>query len=1065
MRKILRYATVLLIVLAISLATFVPAQAAVTISVTPTIGSVGTSVTVSGNASTHGETITVSYNDGTNDVTKATPTSDATTGNWTATFTIPSSVAGAHDITASGTGSGTASTSFTVRPKITVSQPAGGITINGTGFGDSENITINIDTTQGVATATADVNGSFSVSGLVVDAGSHTFEAINDAATHDATATFTVVSHTTIALGKTSGPVGTSVTINGAGFPANEPGITVTFDGTQVGATTTASSSGAWTLTFTIPSVAGGQHIIDASGSVTSATSITDQSFNVTPVINLKPTSASPGATVTVTGSGFAASENNINVTYDGEAIGTPAAASATGTWTTTFKVPPGSAGSHTIDASGSNTSSASVPDLSFKVGAGITVNKSSGGAGTSITVAGAGFGSGEAVTVIYDTDQVGSATANPDGSWTLTFNVPPSPAGSHTINASGSTTSVVTVPFTSTASVNLPPNTTSGTVGSSINLTGSGFAANETISITFDGKDIGTTSADDQGGVADTITIPPSTAGTHNITVKGSTTSNLSFKITPSLSLNPSSGYVSTPVNIAGSGFAAASVLQFTYDGNPISNVGTVKTDDTGSFTKQISIPVSEAGTHTVKVQDAQKNNSSTDYTVNSVALSVPNPISPSDGSKVGLTGGAAPDLKWSPVSGPNGGITYDLQIDNDPDFPHPMLVKTGLSVPHYTLNKTEALPSGTYYWRVRAVDAASNQSDWSQPLQFQSGAISAALLVILIVVVVIIVIVLLMYFLVLPMQRKRKAAQAATAAAAAAAAAYSQAPEIVIPEVVNAEYRAIDPEDAGRKTKALPWRLALPQAPVQPKTTKGGRTLSPEDQARLKVIIDFAKSLPLIEPGNNASWIVDLAESVSGDTASPALYGRLLKGELQVRYEPAWMRHPTFMDLQTLLEGQPILQDLDSFVDSVNHSASESLLLLQDIYRDASAEVTWDILANNGWGYISGVYTDALSWFLGKYLREPSERDYTVKPDAKSGEGPGSFVLSGESSTPFAGPLVLSPDENEAITLRALHLKLRRNYRNNDKSKEVVGYITQLGVQRERLLNAFNQFNRLNP
>ena len=109
--------------------------------------------------------------------------------------------------------------------------------------------------------------------------------------------------------------------------------------------------------------------------------------------------------------------------------------------------------------------------------------------------------------------------------------------------------------------------------------------------------------------------------------------------------------------------------------------------------------------------------------------------------------------------------------------------------------------------------------------------------------------------------------------------------------------------------------------------------------------------------------------------------------------------------------------------------------------------------------------MYTDALSWFLGKYLREPSERDYSIKPDGKAGETPSSFVLSGESITPFAGPLILAPDENEAIKLRTLHLKLRRNYRNNDKSKEVVGYITQLGVQRDRLLSAFNQFNRLNP
>ena len=55
-------------------------------------------------------------------------------------------------------------------------------------------------------------------------------------------------------------------------------------------------------------------------------------------------------------------------------------------------------------------------------------------------------------------------------------------------------------------------------------------------------------------------------------------------------------------------------------------------------------------------------------------------------------------------------------------------------------------------------AVDAASNQSAWSQPLQLQSGAISAAVLIVLIAVVVVVVIVLVIYFLVLPMLKRRK-------------------------------------------------------------------------------------------------------------------------------------------------------------------------------------------------------------------------------------------------------------------------------------------------------------------
>jgi hypothetical protein len=276
-----------------------------------------------------------------------------------------------------------------------------------------------------------------------------------------------------------------------------------------------------------------------------------------------------------------------------------------------------------------------------------------------------------------------------------------------------------------------------------------------------------------------------------------------------------------------------------------------------------------------------------------------------------------------------------------------------------------------------------------------------------------------------------------------------------------VNAEYRMLDSEDrAASSKKALPWRLALPQAPPTP---KGAKNLSTEDQARLKVIIDFAKCLPLIDPGSSTHWLTEMAECGTGESASPALYSQIIKGGIQLRYEPAWMRHPTFLDLQTLLEGQPILQDLNTFMESVNNTASESVLLMQDIYKDVIAEVNWDIIANGGWAYVSGIYADSLSWFLGKYLREPSEREYLFKPEGKNNEGNSVFGIYGEANTPFAGLLIQSPGDEETARLRALHMKLRRVYRNSDRGRTIVGMITQLDVQRAKLSSAFSQFNRL--
>jgi hypothetical protein len=282
--------------------------------------------------------------------------------------------------------------------------------------------------------------------------------------------------------------------------------------------------------------------------------------------------------------------------------------------------------------------------------------------------------------------------------------------------------------------------------------------------------------------------------------------------------------------------------------------------------------------------------------------------------------------------------------------------------------------------------------------------------------------------------------------------------APEIVIPEIVNAEYKQIESGDK----KSLPWRLALPQAPQPARGAKSN--ISSEDQARLKVIIDFAKSVPLAEPGANTNWLVDLAENTTGLCASPALYSQLVRGELQLRYEPAWMRHPTYIDLQTLLEGQSLLEDLNTFVDSVNRTASEAEAALGDIYQEIVAEIRWDIFPNGGWVYISAIYIDSFNWFQGKYLKEPSERDYSIKAEPLAAGGDG-FGLYAESNTPFAGLLIQTGEEKDARDLRTLHLKLRRDFRNSERIKLVVTSIIQLEVQRNRLMNAFRQFNRLTP
>jgi hypothetical protein len=69
--------------------------------------------------------------------------------------------------------------------------------------------------------------------------------------------------------------------------------------------------------------------------------------------------------------------------------------------------------------------------------------------------------------------------------------------------------------------------------------------------------------------------------------------------------------------------------------------------------------------------------------------------------------------------VSDPSG-VTYELQIDNNADYSSPALSKTSLTASAYTLTAGEALPAGTYYWRVRAVDGVGNASAWRSGWSF---------------------------------------------------------------------------------------------------------------------------------------------------------------------------------------------------------------------------------------------------------------------------------------------------------------------------------------------------------
>jgi hypothetical protein len=177
----------------------------------------------------------------------------------------------------------------------------------------------------------------------------------------------------------------------------------------------------------------------------------------------------------------------------------------------------------------------------------------------------------------------------------------------------------------------------------------------------------------------------------------------------------------------LTGCGFAAQSPVSIKYDDIIVSNSPT--TDNTGNFTEKFKVPESSQSHHVITATDKAGNVGTFGMPLESTPPPVPNPISPAQ-ERFGWFGSQPVIFTWSKVSDPSG-VTYSLEIDNSLRFfpLEPGMRKTGLTEPNCVMK----LDPGTYYWRVKAVDGAGNESDWSlSPYPFQVGLLSGLYLAI---------------------------------------------------------------------------------------------------------------------------------------------------------------------------------------------------------------------------------------------------------------------------------------------------------------------------------------------
>ncbi|MBA7580458.1 hypothetical protein ES708_22349 [subsurface metagenome] len=131
--------------------------------------------------------------------------------------------------------------------------------------------------------------------------------------------------------------------------------------------------------------------------------------------------------------------------------------------------------------------------------------------------------------------------------------------------------------------------------------------------------------------------------------------------------------------------------------------------------------------GEHTITVSDGTIT-MTFDFFMEEDAPPTPELVSPAVGEKAA----SETVFDWStvddvsPASDP---VTYDIQVSTTESFATGTVLidETGLADSTYTLPSEDKLEStgddAPYYWKVRAVDAASNESGWSAPGTFTVG------------------------------------------------------------------------------------------------------------------------------------------------------------------------------------------------------------------------------------------------------------------------------------------------------------------------------------------------------
>jgi hypothetical protein len=363
-----------------------------------------------------------------------------------------------------------------------------------------------------------------------------------------------------------------------------------------------------------------------------------------------------------------------------------------------------------------------------------IQLEPEEGSVGDEVGISGDDLGPGQAITVKYGQDKIdiagGDTATDGEGKFSCTVLIPDGVIGEHVVVVADQSGDKPEAIFTVKPKITLVPAQQTG--GKPVQVSGTGFEAELPIKLTLDGNRVQTTpnsiETDLQGSFNCVFAAPLY----ENPTIKVEATDRLlnraetQLTVLGGIRLGPpttltSPGNVGMEITIYGAGFASGAAIDISYnEGDEVVSQASVTADADGNFTILFTIPPSTAGSHIITATDGDITAATT-----FIMESAPPPVPVLKVPEAAGTAEEKARFDWSDVSDPSG-VSYTLQVASDVDFNTLLVDKQGLSLSEYTLAEDEKLaPAGqkAYYWRVRAVDGASNESQWSMVGLFYVG------------------------------------------------------------------------------------------------------------------------------------------------------------------------------------------------------------------------------------------------------------------------------------------------------------------------------------------------------